>query len=58
MGEKVDKMLPLLGEPTYSNWERRFLRSVAGRGFGSDAQEAWVDKIYVQHFSEVAPADS
>jgi hypothetical protein len=50
MGEKVDKMLPLLGEPEFQNYERRFLRSVAGHGFGSVDQEKLVDQIYARHF--------
>lgn len=49
MGEKVNALLPMLGEPTFSNWERKLLRSYAGRAFGNAEQEKWVDAIYAKH---------
>lgn len=51
MGEKVNKLIPILGMPTFSNWERKLIRSYAGRSFGNPDQEKWVDAIYAKHFS-------
>jgi hypothetical protein len=54
MGDKV-KALDDVDPRQLSEWEKRFLRSLAGRGFGSERQEAWVDTIYLKHFPDVKP---
>lgn len=49
MGDKL-KELEAVDPRLFSDWEKRFLKSLIGRAFGSEQQEEWVTSIHEKHF--------